>query len=329
MSRNICISAIDGQTGYLIAELLLTDPKFSTKVDSVCGLSLHPTSAKCKQIQKLGGTIIPHKPGKVKEMVKTLKESGADTICIIPPSHKDKFDITMELVTAGKKAEVPNVCLLSSAGADMADAKKQPRLREFIDIEQLVMEAKGDPGTPTGTSPVVIRAGFYAENLLNYSVQAQEGSLPLPIGPYHKFAPIALGDVALVAAHVLSGKGKHGFDDKHRGQLIVLTGPMLAAGEELAEAATQALGTEMQFEDISEAEAKRVLHAQAASDASELQYLLEYYSLVKEGKTNYISTCAFHDITGQHPQEPVDFFKVYADEFKPQHANKKRKTNGS
>ncbi|KAG0647678.1 hypothetical protein D0Z07_6497 [Hyphodiscus hymeniophilus] len=344
MSRNICISAVDGQTGFLIAELFLTDPKFSTKVDSVCGLSLHPTSAKCKEIQKLGGIIIPHKPGKVKDMVKTLKESGADTLCVIPPSHKDKFDITIELVTAGKKAEVPNVCLISSAGADMADAKKQPRLREFIDIEQLVMEAKGDPNTPTGTSPVVIRAGFYAENLLNYSVQAQEGSLPLPIGPKHKFAPIALGDVALVAAHVLSGKGKHGFDDKHRGQLIVLTGeflismssiqltsagPMLAAGEELAEAATQALGTEMQFEDISEAEAKRVLHAQAASDASELQYLLEYYSLVKEGKTNYISTCAFHDITGQHPQELVDFFKVYANEFKPQHANKKRKTNGS
>jgi len=328
MSRNVCISAIDGQTGFLIAELLLTDRTFSSKVDSVCGLTLHPSSAKCKELQKLGVTIIPHKPGKVKDMAAILNESGADSLCIIPPSHKDKFDITMELVAAGKKAGVPNVCLVSSAGADMADIKKQPRLREFIDIEQLVMEAKGDAKTPTGTSPVVVRGGFYAENLLNYSPQVKEGILPLPIGPNHKFAPIALGDVALVVAHVLSGKGKHGFDDKHRGQLIVLTGPMLAAGEELAEAATQALGIDMQFEDISEAEAKRVLHSQAPSDASEIQYLLEYYSLVREGKTNYISTCAFHDITGQHPQEPVDFFKVYAGEFKAEHASKKRKTNG-
>lgn len=121
---------------------------------------------------------------------------------------------------------------------------------------------------------------------------------------------------------------------------------MLAAGEELAEAARQALGTDMQFEDISEyvctrsqilhvdsvrrAEAKRVLHVQAPpSDASEIQYLLEYYSLVREGKTNYISTCAFHDITGQHPQEPVDFFKVYAGEFQSEHPSKKRKTNGT
>jgi hypothetical protein len=55
----------------------------------------------------------------------------------------------------------------------------------------------------------------------------------------------------LLAAHVLSGKGQHGFDDKHRGQLMVLTGPMLATGDELAAAASKALDIEMTFEDIS------------------------------------------------------------------------------
>jgi hypothetical protein len=40
----------------------------------------------------------------------------------------------------------------------------------------------------------MISAGFYAENLLVYSKQAQqEGVLPLPVGKKHKFAPIALG----------------------------------------------------------------------------------------------------------------------------------------
>lgn len=71
-----------------------------------------------------------------------------------------------------------------------------------------------------------------------------------------------------MAAHILTGKGKHGFSDKHRGQLMVLTGtfeddrswtstndcsgPMLCAGKELAEAASQALDTEIEFENISE-----------------------------------------------------------------------------
>jgi len=227
---------------------------------------------------------------------------------------------------------VQNVLFISSAGCDMAEKEKQPRLREFVEMEAQVLAEKGTPDSSLAHSPCVIRAGFYAENLLLYAPQAQkEGIIPLPIGENHKFAPVALGDIAQVAAHVLTGKGQHGFADKHRGQLMVITGPMLASGDELATAASQALGVEMKFEAISEAEAKKVLHTQAPHhDPSELQYLLEYYSLVREGKTNYISTHAFHEVTGQQPQEPVEFFKVYAEEFKPEHAAKKRKMdNGS
>lgn len=326
MSRNVCITAIDGQTGFLIAELLLSNPDFSKKVDSVVGLSLHPTAAKCKELTKLGASIVPHKPGKVRDMVKTLKETGCDTLCLIPPTHKEKYDITVELVEAAKKASVPNVLFISSVGCDLADAQHQPRLREFIDLETLVMSSKGDSSTSTGTSPVVIRAGFYAENLLLYAPQAQkEGILPLPIGESHSFAPVALGDISQAAAQVLCGKGKNGFDDKHRGQLIVLTGPSLVNGTELAQVASQVLGVEMKFENISPAEAKKVLHTQSHSDDSEKEYLLEYYSLVREGKTNYISTMAFHDMTGSHPTEPPDFFKTYAQEFMPEHPAKKRK----
>jgi len=256
-----------------------------------------------------------------------------DTICLIPPAHADKYDITVELIEAAKKAGVQNVLFISSAGCDVAESNKQPRLRQFIDLEKLVMQTKGDTSTPTGHSPVIIRAGFYAENLLLYAPQAHEdGIIPLPIGTTHKFAPVALGDIALAAAHILSAHGKHGFADKHRGQLVIITGPMLASGDELATAATQALGTELTFEDISEAEAQKTLHQQSHNDPSEIAYLLEYYSLVKEGKTNYISTAAFHDITHVHPQEPVEFFKTYVKEFElthhDGHEKKRRKVSG-
>lgn len=331
MSRKVCITAVDGNTGFLIGELLLTNPDFKGKVAEVCGLTLHPSAAKAKELGKLGAKIVPHKHGREREMVNTLKETGCDTICLIPPAHQEKYDIVVELVNAAKKANVQNVLFISSAGCDLAERDKQPRLREFIDLETLVLSSKGDPNSQLGHSPCVIRAGFYAENLLLYAPQAQkDGMLPIPVGKDHKFAPVALGDVALLAAHVLSGKGKHGFDDKHRGQLMVCTGPMLTTGDELATAASQALGIDMKFEDISEAEAKKVLHHQSQSDASEKQYLLEYYSLVREGKTNYISTTAFVNVTGQSPQHPEDFFKVYAEEFLPEHPKKKRKVqNGS
>lgn len=75
------------------------------------------------------------------------------------------------------------------------------------------------------------RAGFYAENLLLYNKDAQKsGKLRLPIGETHSFAPVALGDVAKVMAHILISEGPQGFDDKFRGQLITLTGPMYVDG---------------------------------------------------------------------------------------------------
>ncbi|TWU70528.1 hypothetical protein ED733_000864 [Metarhizium rileyi] len=325
MTRKICITAVDGNTGFAIAELLLQHRDFSRKMDSLVGLALDPNSDKAQELKSMGATIVPHTVGRVRDMVKTLKEIGADTICLVPPARKDKLDICVELVDAAKRAEVANVCLISSAGCDYADPKKQPHLREFIDLEALVMQSKGDASTPTGGSPCVIRAGFYAENLLLYAPQAkEEGILPLPIGESHKFAPVALGDISHVAAHVLTGKGKHGFDDKHRGQMMVVTGPKLCAGPELAAAASKALGAEMKFENISQAEAKRVLKAQSESDSSELQYLLEYYSLVREGKTNYIATTAFRDVTGTAPTEPDEFFRLYQNELRP---SKKAKHN--
>ncbi|KAH7029876.1 uncharacterized protein B0I36DRAFT_245099 [Microdochium trichocladiopsis] len=326
MSRNICITAVEGQTGFLIAELLLTNNSFSGKLDSLVGLTLDPKADKAKELESLGAKIVPHSPGRVRDTIKALKSTGCDTLCLVPPASVDKKDICLELVAAASKAGVPNVCLISSAGCDYADPKLHPRLREFIEIETAVLQAKGDPSTSTGHSPCVIRAGFYAENILLYAPQAKsEGILPLPIGKNHKFAPVALGDVAQVAAHVLTGKGEHGFDDRHRGQMMIVTGPMLCAGNELAEAASQALGSPMEFENVSQAEAKRILKSQSDSDESEKQYILEYYSLVRQGSTNYIATTAFHDVTGEHPTQPTDFFKLYKSEFTEQEQPKKKK----
>jgi nucleoside-diphosphate-sugar epimerase len=157
MSRKVCITACDGQTGFLITELLLTHPDFSGKVDSVVGLSLHPRSAKATELHKLGAQVVTHHPGRERDMVKTLKETSCDTICLIPPADKDKYNIVVELISAAKKAGIQKVLFISSAGCDLANPQKQPRLREFIDMEVLVLGNKGDPDTPLSHSPCIIR----------------------------------------------------------------------------------------------------------------------------------------------------------------------------
>ncbi|KAK3068307.1 hypothetical protein LTR53_014237 [Teratosphaeriaceae sp. CCFEE 6253] len=302
MFRNIAINAIIGHSGFSITEeRLLTDKAFSGKADSVTGLSLHPKSHKTKEAAKLGVEIVTHKHDRERDMVKLLQQPFVNTLCLIPLAHQDKYDITVELVNAARKANVLNVLFLSSAGADLAERGRQPHLREFVDLETLVLASKGDSSKSTGHSPCVNRASFYAENLLLYAPQIKEqGLLPIPIDKDHKFAPVALG-------------------------LMIVTGPMLATGDELATPASSALGKELQFENISGQEAEKVFKHQSESDASELQYLLEYYSLVREGKTNYISTTAFVVVTGNHPTDLTEFFKLYAGNMPLEPTLKKRK----
>lgn len=157
MSRTVCITAVDGHTGFLIAELLLTNETFKSHIKSVAGLTLHPHAAKCKELAKLGVKIVPHEPGRLKHTVQTLQQIGAEAMCLIPPAHKEKFDITMEMIEAAKKANVANVGFVSSAGCDLAERDKQPHLRSFIDLEAAFMASKGDSYTQTGHSPVVVR----------------------------------------------------------------------------------------------------------------------------------------------------------------------------
>lgn len=57
-----------------------------------------------------------------------------------------------------------------------------------------------------------------------YNKNAQEsGKLPLPIGKNHKFAPVALGDLAHLAAIILVSEGPHGFGDEVRYDYIIFS----------------------------------------------------------------------------------------------------------
>lgn len=157
MSRNVALTATEGHTGHLIAELLLTDGDFKSKLNSVCCLTMNPSHANNTALKKLGADIIELIPGQPDELVANLKRNKVDTICLIPPAIETKVELCKELVEGAKKAGVQNVLLISSAGCDLAERDKQPRLREFVDIESLVLNAKGDADVPLGHSPCVIR----------------------------------------------------------------------------------------------------------------------------------------------------------------------------
>jgi hypothetical protein len=157
--RKICITAADGQTGRLTAELLLSEP-FSSKFASLTLLALNPD--KCEELKELGGekvNVVEWKIGDKKNLLQDLKDAQCDTMFLIPPAHEKKFEAIQELIErAGELKTVQNVVLLSAAGCDVAEQDKQPSIRQFINLEALVMKTKGDTSTGgTGHSPCIIR----------------------------------------------------------------------------------------------------------------------------------------------------------------------------
>ena len=48
--------------------------------------------------------------------------------------------------------------------------------------------------------------------------------MPIPVGDRHKFTPIVLGDVAQLAAFVVTSEGPHGLADNVRGQVLLAKG---------------------------------------------------------------------------------------------------------
>ncbi|GAA5879428.1 hypothetical protein JCM1840_007034, partial [Sporobolomyces johnsonii] len=193
-ARKIAITAAEGYTGSAVIELLLTDGAYKDKFSSLVGLTFGAdgTSEGSAVLNELGVETVDVLDADEAALEETLKDLEIDTLLLVPPARKDKTKLVKKVLNAGKATKsVQNVVFLSSASADYAERDKQPRLREFIDLEVLAMQPKSDPSTgDTGHSPCVVRAGFYMENLLLYSKQAQgEGKLPLPIDPDHKFAP--------------------------------------------------------------------------------------------------------------------------------------------
>ena len=142
----MCITAADGQTGRLAAELLLTNNKFSKKFKSISLLALNP--AKCHDLKLIGGArvnVIAYTSDKTR-LLNGMKAENCDTIFLIPPAIENKFAIMNGITECARKLKsIQNMILLSSAGCDVAEREKQSLIRQFINMEALVMNAKSEP----------------------------------------------------------------------------------------------------------------------------------------------------------------------------------------
>jgi len=286
----------------------MTHGSYKDKIEAICAVAIEPKA--CSDLGKFA-QITSANFNDPKSIAEHMEK--CNIVFLIPPACNEKKKMTSNMIEPTKLAHVKNVVFLSTAGIDMADPQKHPRLREFVELESHLLACACEP-KQCPHRYVIIRAGFYMQNLILYQEQAQnEGTLPIPIGK-GKMAPVNLDDVSRVAALVLA---EGSISDTVTGQLIELSGPELLTGEQLAQHASKAVDSPIKFANISQDQANQILCCQHPDvDQYEKELLLEFYDLTSQGKLARLTTLAYKALTGEKPSNAETFFKKHAHCFK-------------
>ncbi|WP_432514230.1 NmrA family NAD(P)-binding protein [Kineococcus sp. SYSU DK001] len=161
---------------------------------------------------------------------------GVDRLYLAPaPATAER------VVTAARRAGVERVVDLSG------------ELESWWGPVAAAVEAGGVPWTH-------LWPGDFMENALLWAPQVRAHGTVREPWPQAASAPVAVDDIAAVAAEVLLGEG-------HEGRAHALTGPQVLTRRELAAALGRALGREVPFVRVDREEAVAVLAVSAGEDA--------------------------------------------------------------
>jgi len=203
----------------------------------------------------------------------TLAEAlrGVDRAMLISSSDPAMLDVQSNFIEAAKKAGVKHVVKLSGIIAELDSPFRFSRMH--AEIERRLEES--------GMAFTHLRAGeFMAAYFRQVPSIVAKGALFLPMEDA-KIAMIDVGDIAEVAATVLTSPG-------HAGKIYPLTGPEALNMAEVAEKLSAATGKRIQYVNVSPDDAKRAQLA-AGMPAFLADALAELFAERRKGKEAQVS----------------------------------------
>jgi len=173
--------------------------------------------------------------------------------------YKDMPGLLAEIRRAG----VERVVLLSGSSATTGDTSNA--IARYMIRSEEAVRAAGVPWT-------MLQPTSFMSNALQWADQVRSGDVVRAPFPNVRVAAIDPADIAAVAAHVLSTDG-------HEGRSHLVTGPESLSPADRVRVLGRALGRELRFEGLSDAEAREEL-----SRSMPPAYVDAFFSFFVDGK---------------------------------------------
>ena len=196
---------------------------------------------------------------------------GVDRAMLISSSDPAMLEVQSNFIAAARQAGVKHVVKLSGIIAELDSPFRFARMHAEIERQ---LEASGMAFTH-------LRAGEFMQAYFRQvrSIVAQ-GALFLPMEDA-KIASIDIGDIAEVAATVLTGSG-------HEGKIYPLTGPEALSMAEVAQKLSSVTEKPIQYVNVAPEEAKRANLA-AGMPPYLVDALVELFAERRQGKEAHVS----------------------------------------
>jgi len=289
--KKVLVTGAGGQTGHNAIQCL---HEHSGTIEVCAGIHKTDQEKQKAALAKFKVTTCELEAEDKSKLVDKFKD--VQDLYVIPPSSEEKVQCACNYIDAAKDAGVRFVLLLSNFKADRKDYFWG---ESFLKIEEHLKKS----GIPSWT---IIRANFYAQNLLLYKEQINAGELPLPTAD-GKFAPIDVNDIGKAASSILVDSSKH------HNRVYTLTGPEAVDGFGIAATLSVIFGREIKYRNISKDDARKILQSQNVPEI-EIRSLLSYYELVQNNMAADV-TDDFMQLTGRPPKSMRQFCEAHKSEF--------------
>lgn len=332
-NATVVITAAVGLTGSSIIKELAKGSKAPT-FSAIHGIT-HPASH-APELVTLGASVHGVDANDHEGLVLVMKK--ADVLIIIPTEDENgkRINHGKQYIQAARDAQVKAVILYSAVGCENPEA---PYLHQFFELEQYL---QNESNIPVWT---VVRCNFYMQNLLFFAKElGRTDVIHLPVGddPMHsKCAMVDVRDVAEVFAS-LSAQPR-GLHTRHCRQIYSITSETPLTAENIQQYLMTVVSpecrvsTQISLKDVTEylhsvgQEDRQFLHqlntvrlshpklSEAVPTSpltkTEIQRIVEYFSLWQSGKLNFLSLDMYH-ITGRSATSLYKFFSDYYTVFR-------------